>query len=163
MDNNDERDYAEEEYNRRTMQDPDFDDDGFFSDEIATNMYGSDNLDNLPQWDGENMSVFPDNSSLPVGYGDEWDGSSRNQSNHFFIGHSGHVTILWHVTNNPYERYDSSISYHVPALDGSALYVWCDLKFTDHQALLHIEGVTENLCAMGDSSHLRTMTKLISE
>lgn len=73
---------------------------------------------------------FPDETPLPIGYGDEWDGSARNQSNDFFIGHSGHVTILWHVTNNPYEKYDSSKSYHTSALDGSALYIWCDLKFT---------------------------------
>lgn len=109
--------------------------------------------------DGESMSVFPDytpeeieagkaeelvqigETPLPVGYGDEWDGSARNQSNDFFIGHSGHVTILWHIVNNPYERYDSSKSYHMPAKDGSALYVWCELKFTDHQALHHLNVV----------------------
>lgn len=67
---------------------------------------------------------------LSVGYGDEWDGSSRNQTNDFFVGRSGYVTILWHIVNNPFEKYDSSKSYQMSALDGSALYVWCDLYFT---------------------------------
>jgi hypothetical protein len=75
-------------------------------------------------------SDIMDDSALPVGYGDSWDGSATNQSNDFFIGQTGHVTILWHVTNNPYEKYDSELSYHLPAKDGSALYVWCSLHFT---------------------------------
>lgn len=70
---------------------------------------------------------------------DNWDGSATNQSNDFFIGQSGHVTILWHIVNNPMEKYDSSKSYQMPALDGSALYVWCSLHFTYPDAFVSID------------------------
>jgi len=86
-----------------------------------------------------------DNSSLPVGYGDNWDGSSTNQSNDFFIGQSGHVTILWHIVNNPMEKYDPSLPYQMSALDGSALYVWCSLKFTYPDAYASVQATKELL------------------
>jgi hypothetical protein len=87
----------------------------------------------------------PDYRRTRVGYGDSWDGSATNQSNDFFIGHSGHVTILWHVTNNPHEKYDPSLSYHMPALDGSALYVWCSLHFADSDTFASIRQTQELL------------------
>lgn len=80
-----------------------------------------------------------DENALPVGYGDEWDGSSTNQTNSFFFGQSANVTILWHVVNNPMEKYDSSLPYHLPARDGSALYVWCSLHFTYPDAFGSLE------------------------
>jgi hypothetical protein len=86
-----------------------------------------------------------DENRLPVGYGDEWDGSARNQTNDFFIGCSGYVTILWCITNNPFEKYDSSKSYQMPALDGSALYVWCSLHFTYPDAFASIDATMDLL------------------
>jgi hypothetical protein len=160
MDNSDERDYEEEAANRRLMLEVDESDNYHTMDESAQEVEDRANADIQEQnyRDAADATIL-DETPLPIGYGDEWDGSSRNQTNNFFIGHSGHVTILWHVTNNPFEKYDSSKSYHTPALDGSALYVWCDLKFTDHQALLYIEQASEQLSELG-STH--TMTKFIS-
>ena len=86
-----------------------------------------------------------DETPLPVGYGDEWDGSATNQSNDFFIGHNGHVTTLWQITNNPYEKYDPSKSYHLPARDGSALYVWCNLQMSDSDAIRSIRETSKLL------------------
>lgn len=91
-----------------------------------------------------------DNSQLPVGYGDSWDGSSTNQTNYFFIGQSGYVTILWHVVNNPMEKYDPSKSYQMSALDGSALYVWCSLHFTYPDAHASIVQANELLYKSND-------------
>lgn len=96
---------------------------------------------------GTNMDNVEENR-LPVGYGDEWDGSSRNQTNDFFVGRSGDVTILWHVVNNPFEKYDSRFTYQMPALDGSALYVWCNLYFTYPDAFASIAKLRELLYEM---------------
>ena len=145
MDNNDERDYAEESANRRLWEEVDDLDIGGMPPSFGGN------ADKLPEWDGEEMSVFPDivrtvhETPLPIGYGDSWDGSATNKSNDFFIGHSGHVTILWHVVNNPYEKYDSKLSYHMSALDGSALYVWCSLHFTYPDAYASISRIQDLL------------------
>lgn len=83
---------------------------------------------------------------------DEWDGSARCQTNDFFVGHSGYVTILWQITNNPHEMYDSSKSYQMRALDGSALYVWCGLYFTDQNAIRSIHETNDLLYQVEASS-----------
>lgn len=127
MNNDDERDYAEEEYNRRTMLEEG----------------EAERLEELAQ-EAADATIWVDWYE-PVGYGDSRDGSSTNQSNHFFIGHSGHVTILWQVTNNPFEKYDSSSTYQILARDGSALYVWCDLQFSDSNALSSIQKTSDLL------------------
>lgn len=98
-------------------------------------------MDNIEIHDMSEMAYHSD----ILDNSDKWDGSSTNQTNDFFIGHSGHVTILWHVANNPCEKYDPSLSYHMPALDGSALYVWCSLEFTDKSAMSSIESIQELL------------------
>jgi len=202
MDNNDERDYAEEEYNRNLLREVE---------EIGPDLYGSDNRLTCPNCDRQhergvscktdeehNRRIADENResvvwwnfghpsdlltnyrtmdesaqevenrltpydsnpyqdegdnrpepSLPVGYGDEWDGSSTNQSNEFFIGHSGYVTLLWQITNNPFEKYDPSKSYQTPAKDGSALYVWCNLQMSDSDAIRSIRETSKLLTQM---------------
>jgi len=54
MDNNDERDYAEESANRRLWEEVDDLDIGGMPPSFGGN------ADKLPEWDGEEMSVFPD-------------------------------------------------------------------------------------------------------
>jgi hypothetical protein len=98
-----------------------------------------------------------DENQLPIGYGDSWDGSSTNQSNDFFIGQSGHVTILWHVVNNPYEKYNPSLSYHMPALDGSALYVWCSLHFAYPDAYSSISQTNDLLYQIEATSSIHNL------
>lgn len=136
MNNDDERDYAEEEYNRRTCLECDMQHE---RDEpcIVVELSEAGTSQAYREWIG--------NSDYPVGYGDSRDGSSTNQTNSFFIGHSGHVTILWQVTNNPFEKYDSSSTYQILARDGSALYVWCDLQFSDSNALSSIQKTSDLL------------------
>lgn len=57
------------------------------------------------------------------------------QAHRWFAGHSGHVSISWHICNNVEEMYDSSKHDgkwgEMSALDGSLLYVWASAHLTD--------------------------------
>lgn len=57
------------------------------------------------------------------------------QTHRWFVGHTRHVSISWHIVNNVEEMYDSSRHDgkwgEMSALDGSLLYVWCDVALTD--------------------------------
>ena len=198
MDNDEQRDFAEEEYNRQTMET--FECEGHEGDPLGEDVYcdgtcqkvkhaaklandvPDDILDDLlepdirPEWETPIYSnkrtqwglmnesaqevedrTIPDDSSLPVGYGDRWDGSSTNQTNEFFIGHNGYVTTLWQVTNNPMEKYDPKHSYLLPALDGSALYVWCNLEFDDLRAEESIKATRKLLFQIDTKGPVRTI------
>ncbi len=154
MDNQEQRDIAEEEYNRRTC--PECDGQHESDEPCKDGLYG---ISNYPardtgKWsESDNYAYIASESDNRKNWleldeednSDKWDGSARNQTNDFFIGHSGHVTVLWQITNNPFERYDSRLTYQMPALDGSALYVYCDLKYTDSAALSHIQATSDML------------------
>jgi len=164
MDNDEQRDYAEEEYNRRTMET--FECEGHEGDPLGEDVYCDGTCQkvkhaaNSDYWYDQraaDMQYKTDDSSLPVGYGDRWDGSSTNQTNEFFIGHNGYVTTLWQVTNNPMEKYDPKHSYLLPALDGSALYVWCNLEFDDSRAEESIKATRKLLFQIDTKGPVRTI------
>jgi hypothetical protein len=64
------------------------------------------------------------------------------QTHRWFTGHTGHVSISWHICNNVDEWYDSSKHDgkwgEMSALDGSLLYVWCDVHLTDSDMVRRI-------------------------
>jgi hypothetical protein len=156
MNNNDERDYAEEEYNKGLLRNPD---------DLDKPIYSDEERESNTWWNFGHSTRNSDKEYDPANWGDgtQWgvisesaqevedryelrdlpkDGTLRpyrtEQTQTFILGHSGHVNVSWHIFNNVNEMYDESEqrdkSYTMPALDGSTLYVWASLHMTDEAA-----------------------------
>ena len=157
MENQEQRDIAEEEYNRRTC--PECDGQHELDEPCKDGLYGISNELDISDYPARDTGKWSESDELTQtgSFRDEWDGSARNQTYDMFIGKSGYVTILWGIINNPYEKYDGRRGYHMPALDWSALYVTCSLHFTYPDAYSTIERVREdymNMCVKITVHHL---------
>ena len=144
MNNSDERDYAEEEYNRRTMND---------QDELVQALEELTNMDNLIERVEESISEQEDELRK------EYE-SGKNVQRIFYASYPAfNMTWLIEESHIGYDKTDPvHIKYSVPDRNGKMVFVWPDVHFTAESVTRRI-----NLLTVTDRFYYTLVHKLANE